>query len=35
MGDPATVMVTDSAKATSGFDLGFEKAMASDLDGLR
>ena len=23
---------TDSAKATSGFDLGFEKAMASDLD---
>ena len=36
IGDPATVMVfTDSAKATSGFDLGFEKAMASDLDGLR
>ena len=26
---------TDSAKATSGFDLGFKKAMASDLDGLR
>ena len=36
IGDPATVMVfTDSAKATSGFDLGLEKAMASDLDGLR
>ena len=36
IGDPATVMVfTDSAKATSGFDLGFEKAMASDLDGWR
>ena len=26
---------TDSAKATSGFDLGFEKTMASDFDGLR
>ena len=36
IGDPAPVMFwTDSAKATSGFDLGFEKAMASDLDGLR
>ena len=36
IGDPATVMVlTDSAKATSGFDLGFEKALASDLDWLR
>ena len=36
MGDPATVMVwTDLAKAASGFDMGLEKAMASDLDGLR
>ena len=26
---------TDSAKATSGFDLGFERALASDFDGLR
>ena len=29
------MVFTDSDKATSGFDLGFEKAMASDLDGLR
>ena len=30
IGDPATVMVlTDSVTTTSGFDLGFEKAMAS------
>ena len=36
IGDPTTVMVfTDLAKVTSGFDLGFEEAMASDLDGLR
>ena len=29
------MVLTDSAKATSGFDLGLERAMASDLDELR
>ena len=36
IGDPATGMNgTDSSKVTSGYDLGLEKALASDIDGLR
>ena len=36
MGEPATEMdAMDSAKDSRGLDCGLEKAMASDLDGLR